>query len=532
MKRAVIYARVSTDDQRGNYSIPTQVDECVRYVNQKGYSLVGDCYIDPSTGRDVNTADGIRAYVDDYSSRELSRPGLDAGLDYLETIGFDVVVVHALDRLARDPYVRQTLEMEFDKRGARVEYVLGNYEQTPEGEVRKDLDATFAKWENARRVERSQRGKRGKAESGLFVGGRPPYGYSVDREAQGGLAINDEQAAVVQRIFNLYVHKGYSIRAIADTLTTEQVANHSGKINWGKSSIARILANPTYAGTVYYNKFKRTNNGRKLIVRDGDKWIAIKVTPLVEQYIFKEAQSRLSANRERARKQPSRFYLLTGMLLCADCNRPYLAQTKNAGSGGRVSDEVCYRHRTRHGHCRNKHLQASRIDSAVWCALVKLLLDTDKLKAGYESSLKQQKAKQVKQRSHLEQLGKERIRLNQRLTNLTTAYVDPDIQMAKSEYLAQREVILGEVSAVQKAVEEIESELETIPSVTDYETFAAFSGKVRAKLEGNSDPTPEEKRALLQQLHITVFVDVDREELSIEGWFDAKEAGLSSITYS
>src|SRR5690606_19650796 len=127
---------------------------------------------------------------------------------------------------------RQTLEMEFDKRGARVEYVLGNYEQTPEGEVRKDLDATFAKWENARRVERSLRGKRGKAESGLFVGGRPPYGYSVDREAQGGLAINDEQAAVVQRIFDLYVHKGYSIRNIAETLTAEQVANHSGKIGW------------------------------------------------------------------------------------------------------------------------------------------------------------------------------------------------------------------------------------------------------------------------------------------------------------
>ena len=98
MKRAIIYARVSTDDQRGNYSIPTQVDECVRYVNQKGYSLVGDCYIDPSTGRDVKTADGIRAYVDDYSSRELSRPGLDASLDYLEIVGFDVVVDHALDR--------------------------------------------------------------------------------------------------------------------------------------------------------------------------------------------------------------------------------------------------------------------------------------------------------------------------------------------------------------------------------------------------------------------------------------------------
>ena len=531
-KRAIIYARVSTDDQRGNYSIPTQVDECLRYVKQKGYSVVGNLYIDPTTGRDIASADGIRAYVDDYSSRELSRPGLDAALIYLETVGFDVVVVHALDRLARDPYIRQTLEMEFDRRGARVEYVLGNYEQTPEGEVRKDLDATFAKWENARRVERSQRGKRGKAESGLFVGGRAPYGYSVDRKAKGGLVVNEEQATVIQRIFDLYVHRGYSIRAIADTLAAEQITNHSGTYSWGKSSVARILANQTYAGTVYYNKFQRTNNGRKLIVRDGDKWIAIQVTPLIAQYIFKEAQRRLADNRERVRKQSTRSYLLTGMIVCVHCGRPFFGQTSTAGSGNRVTDDISYRHRTRHGHCCNKQVATYRIDSAVWNALVELLLEPDKLMAGYESSLKQQEAKQLRQKSHLEQLGKERIRLNQQLANLTTAYVDPDIQMPKSEYLAQRASILDEVTTVQKSIDETNDELASIPSIADYATFAAFSEKIRAKLIENADPTIQEKRELLQLLHIVVHVDLERDELSIEGWFDTEEAGLSSITYS
>jgi DNA invertase Pin-like site-specific DNA recombinase len=65
-----------------------------------------------------------------------------------------------LDRLARDPYIRRRLELEFEKRGAVVECVPGKYDQTPEGEVRKDLKATFAKWKNAKRVERSQRGKK------------------------------------------------------------------------------------------------------------------------------------------------------------------------------------------------------------------------------------------------------------------------------------------------------------------------------------------------------------------------------------
>ena len=111
----------------------------------------------------------IPAYVDDYSCREMNRPSLDAALTYLEEVGFEVVVVHSIDRLARDPYIRQTLEMEFFRRSAKVEFALGNYDDSPEGEVRKDMDATFAKWENAKRVEPCNRGKRGKAEKA----GRP-----------------------------------------------------------------------------------------------------------------------------------------------------------------------------------------------------------------------------------------------------------------------------------------------------------------------------------------------------------------------
>jgi DNA invertase Pin-like site-specific DNA recombinase len=134
-KRAAIYARVSTDDQRSNYSVPTQLAACLQSVRTKGYALVGNLHVNLETGADSRPGDGtIPAFVDDYTSRELSRPGLDAAVAYLETVGFDVLVVHALDRLARDPYIRQTLELEFGKRSCKVEFVLGNYEESAEGE--------------------------------------------------------------------------------------------------------------------------------------------------------------------------------------------------------------------------------------------------------------------------------------------------------------------------------------------------------------------------------------------------------------
>jgi len=232
-KRAAIYGRVSTDLQRDNFSIPSQVAECVRYAQKLGYPLVGDLYVDPETGLDTRPGNGaIPAYVDDYSSRELSRPGLDAALRYLEDVGFDVLIVHSLDRLARDPYIRQTIEREFLDRGAKVEFVLGNYEETPEGEVRKDLDATFAKWENAKRVERCNRGKKRKAESGKFVSGRPPYGYRIDPKAPGGLAVDSDEAEVVQRIFRLFIEDGCSLRHIAQLLTEEGITPQLGGDKW------------------------------------------------------------------------------------------------------------------------------------------------------------------------------------------------------------------------------------------------------------------------------------------------------------
>lgn len=213
-KRAAIYARVSTDEQRDNYSIPSQVKECLKYIEEKGYTLVGDQFVDPITGQDSPAGNGaIKAYVDDYTSMELDRPQLTKALVYLQTAGYDVLVVHALDRLARDPYIRQTIERQFKELddGFRVEYALGRYEENPQGEVMKDMTATFAKWEQATRVERSNRGKREKAEKGKFVSGRAPYGYTINLQALGGLEILTDEAAIVKRTFDLFTRKGYCI---------------------------------------------------------------------------------------------------------------------------------------------------------------------------------------------------------------------------------------------------------------------------------------------------------------------------------
>lgn len=514
-KRAAIYTRVSTDDQRGNYSIPTQLAACLQFARSKGYSVVGNLHVDPDTGADCRPGNGsVPAFVDDYTSRELSRPSLDAALAYVETVGFDVLIVHALDRLARDPYIRQTLELEFGKRSCKVEYVLGNYDESAEGEVRKDLDATFAKWENAKRVERSTRGKLGKAQRGLFVSGCPPFGYRIDPHATGGLAIEEQEGDIVQRIFTLYAVDGLSIRGIAAKLTDEGTRTRTGSTHWAMSTVAKILANPTYVGQCFYNKLNTT--GKRLLKRDAAQWIQIDTLPIVDDEVFTEAQRRLAENRDLRRRKTRRFYLLTGMLFCAECEKPYVAQTKQAGSSGLKIDKAFYRHRVKQGHCINRMLSGNRLESIVWSEILKFLIQPTRLRDGHEQSLIQQQTAAARTRAQLEKLRKDTERIEQMRRNLNAAYIDPEISMRKTDFLVQKAQLDEELDVTLSKIAAAEKELSQFMYIIGSRELEVFSARVRNVYQ-NKEMTAEEKRRTLEDLHTKVLVSTDG-RIRLDGW--------------
>ena len=526
-KRAVIYARVSTDMQRDNFSIPSQLNECKEFIEDSDLSLVGDRYVDPETGFDTLSENGsIPAYVDDFSSRELSRPSLDACIRFLETTGFDILVIHSLDRLARDPYIRQTLEREIDSFGAKVLYVLGSYDDTPEGEVRKDLDATFAKWENAKRVERSNRGKRGKAKSGKWVGGRTPFGYKRDILADCGLSVDEFASEAVKEIFSLYTDKNYSIRGITEYLTEQEIPPQSGGCKWAKSSVARILNNKTYTGSTFFNKTKR--NGKGIIYRDREEWIEIKVPHIIDEGIFQEAQLRLKENKRISRSRPSRFYLLSGKVFCAICGKPYISQSKKAGTNRLVNDALSYRHRTKENHCFNRIISARKLEPIVWNEIVRLLLDPNSLRQGYEKSLDQQQENLSRQRNHLDTLNKKLQNLKNQRQKLTNSYLDPEIPLSRGEYIEEKTRIDGVIQQQQSDIELLELQLETFPLPGDFDDIEEFTEKISLGINV-INIMPDQKRKILDMLHVKVFLDSES-SVRLDGWFDPISTCLSSTS--
>ena len=161
MKLAAIYSRVSTDEQTKGYSLQTQIDACNVYAKERRYTVT-------------------ESFTDDYTGAAIDRPALNQLRDYMMNNPLDVVIVYDIDRLARKSAYQVLIEEEFKREGVVIEFVMAQYDDTDEGRLQKQIRGVIAEYEKAKILERSKRGKRGKAKSGFVVAGsRPPYGYST-----------------------------------------------------------------------------------------------------------------------------------------------------------------------------------------------------------------------------------------------------------------------------------------------------------------------------------------------------------------
>jgi len=167
--------------------------------------------------------------------------------------------------------------------------------------------------------------------------------------------------------------------------------------------------------------------------------VPISTTPIIEEWVFDLAQSRFEENKVRVRRQPKRFYLLGGLIMCSDCGRPYVSQTYPAGKQRRVNDSQIYRHRMTSGHCTNRSILAKIIEHMIWDEVVQLLKDPQSIRQGYQEALDQQNSLLSRNQTHLNLLSNRLEKLDLRRKNLNSAYIDPDILMPKVEYLEQIE---------------------------------------------------------------------------------------------
>jgi site-specific DNA recombinase len=199
---AAIYARVSTTDQADKgYSLPTQLDACQAMARQEGYTV-------PDT----------HVFVDDYTGTSLNRPQFTQLRDLVRQQLVQAVFAYDLDRLSRKLAHQLLLSDAFEQAGVALRIVtMPDGAKTPEAQLLANVRGIIAEYERAKILERTARGRRGRAQAGHVPYGRRTFGYTyVRNDGKGGrYEIAPDEAALVERIFRLYVHEGVAQDAIS-----------------------------------------------------------------------------------------------------------------------------------------------------------------------------------------------------------------------------------------------------------------------------------------------------------------------------
>lgn len=317
LERAVIYARVSGDDRgKEGRNLAGQLDMGQKHCQQKSYRIVAELAEDDR---------GV-------SGANIDLPQLNCVREMAHAGEFDVLVVRELDRLSRNLAKQLIIEEELARAGVRIEYVLSDYEDTPEGRLQKHIRATVAEYEREKIKERMTRGRRLSVKSGnIIVFGRPPYGYRVvnDEHNKRTLEIVEDEARIIKLIFEWYL-SGWSMDKISRELSAQTIPTHfdtgtrqncrkkkRGYGQWSKATVGDILNNEVYTGIWRFGK--RSRAGKKWIDNPVETTIPVQIPPIIDVSTWQAVQEKRAKNKASMRRKSKYEYLLARKCRCGFC---------------------------------------------------------------------------------------------------------------------------------------------------------------------------------------------------------------------
>lgn len=308
---ALIYARVSTEEQVKGYSLDSQIVECKKKAKELGATKIIE-YVDK----------GISGVI-------LERPGLSAARERVRAGGISLFICYDPDRLARTLSHQLLLTEEIEKKGVKLEFVNFEWKNTPEGKLFYSLRGAIAEYEKEKIRERTQRGKLTKARQGKLTHNPQIYGYNYDKKTDG-LIINTEHAEIVKLIYRWFIQeKETGLHTIATRLSEMQIPSPKGKKTWYKQTVKRILMNETYTGKLHLqtvdtsgvknNKYKNDEDKARRKMKPREEWIEIKVPQIIDDTTFQKAQTKMQKIRRMRPGRAKHNFLLSGLCICGLC---------------------------------------------------------------------------------------------------------------------------------------------------------------------------------------------------------------------
>ena len=322
---AVAYARYSSAGQR-DVSIEQQLRDIRAYAAREGYTIVHEYADHARSGyKNVSARSEFQAMIAAASSGE-----------------FDTVLTWKVDRFGRSRRDSAVYKSDLRRLGVRVIYVMEPIPEGAAGVITEGMLETIAEWYSRNLSENVTRGMSDNAVKCL-ANGSQLYGYC--RGQDNRYAIQEDEAKVVRRIFNMYC-EGYSFTRIVRDLNYSGLRTHKGKL-FSLGHVQRILSQERYLGIYIW----------------GDVRVPGGMPAIIDQETWGKAQQMKKKTGKHLETRPEEFFL-TGKAFCGLCGAPMIGDSGTSKNGTRHYYYTCSCRKSG-GSCRKKSFRKDALEDAL-----------------------------------------------------------------------------------------------------------------------------------------------------------------------
>ena len=342
---AALYARVSSDRQDVDLSVSAQLRALKDYARANGYSVARE-YVDEAESGRVADRPQFREVIEEGSQPKAP---------------FDVILVWKFSRFTKKREHAVAFKSMLRRKGIRVVSITEQAEDNATGRLLEGIIESVDEFYSENLAQDVVRGMREAASRGFFLASNAPFGYKRVKVNDGGkerptLEVDPATAPVVKEVFEKSL-RGSGLKELCKELNDRGITNRGKR--WYKGTLHYVLRNEAYTGTAVWG---RTSKGEKTQdpVRVEGAWPA-----LVSRELFDGVQQ---AMRDRAPKvrRPARVgsrFLLSGLLKCGVCGRPYSGQGAKSGQFAYYICGTLFREGA--GTCSARYLNAPRLETFV-----------------------------------------------------------------------------------------------------------------------------------------------------------------------
>ena len=344
-KNAVIYYRVSTDEQaRNGVSLKDQRIRCIEFAKRNSISIKKIFHDD---GESAKTAD---------------RAALTEMLDFCEKNCDDVdfLIIYKIDRFSRNTFDYSDI---LKKLGALNIQLLSSTEavdNSPSGKFVGHIMSATAQYDNDVRAERITHAMKRIVLDGKWCY-ESPLGYLNVSDASGKkyIKVDETRAEHITWIFEEFAKGHHTLKEIREMVTARGLRSKKGK-EISVQFMSKMIRRTFYFGLMYLPRY--------------DEYYPGTHQPLISEETFRICQEQLKNHKAKGKatyrgtKESSFKFPLRGFICCKKCGRPITGSDSTGRNGKKYPTYQCY-----YGNCKGFRSGAKpKLESAFLKRLVEI----------------------------------------------------------------------------------------------------------------------------------------------------------------